>query len=115
MLILSKKATIFSAFDAQKLDAIQMYAAQKNIDFEAELVDFLEKKYQRIVPQQVRKYIAESSDLADLQKRKRKKSIPKTDENPSSSNEKIQGIPTEISLETDGGQASVDDPPSHSW
>ena len=52
-----KKISISGVFDAQKLDALQMYAEQKNIDFKAELAKFLEKKYQRIVPKQVQEYI----------------------------------------------------------
>lgn len=55
---MAKKITLTCAFDAQKIDAMRTFAAEKNVDLDAELAKFLERKYVQLVPKNVRQYIA---------------------------------------------------------
>lgn len=53
-----KKETVTFTYDAEKLSALKMYMAQKNIRLEDELEKTAENLYNRIVPSNVRDYIA---------------------------------------------------------
>ena len=129
MLILVKKISISGVFDAQKLDALQMYAEQKNIDFKAELAKFLEKKYQRIVPKQVQEYIAIAGSAGlppDSKKHKSEKRIPDSEENvPLSDSDAVestsqsfkekQDISANFSSKTDVNQGFTNNSSPYSW
>ena len=53
-----KKETVTFAYDAEKLSALKMYMAQKNIRLEDELEKTAEGLYNKTVPNSVREYIA---------------------------------------------------------
>lgn len=53
-----KKETITFTYDAEKLSALKMYMAQKNIRLEDELEKTTEGLYNKTVPNNVRDYIA---------------------------------------------------------
>lgn len=53
-----KKETITFTYDAEKLSALKMYMAQKNIRLEDELEKTTEGLYNKTVPSNVRDYIA---------------------------------------------------------
>lgn len=53
-----KKETVTFTYDAEKLSALKMYMAQKNISLEDELEKSLEGLYNKTVPSNVRDYIA---------------------------------------------------------
>ena len=52
-----KKTTITISFDEEKLSAMKMYLAQKNMKVENELEKFLETLYLKTVPSGVREFI----------------------------------------------------------
>jgi hypothetical protein len=49
--------TIAVEFDADKLKALRFYAAKKGVDVEADLLDSLQKSYEKLVPTATREYI----------------------------------------------------------
>jgi hypothetical protein len=49
--------TITVDFDADKLKALRFYAAKKGVDVEAELLESLQKSYEKLVPAATREYI----------------------------------------------------------
>lgn len=53
-----KKDTVTFAYDSEKLAALKMYMAQKNIRLEDELEKTAEGLYNKTVPSNVRDYIA---------------------------------------------------------
>ena len=53
-----KKDTVTFAYDSEKLAALKMYMAQKNIRLEDELEKSAEGLYNKTVPSNVRDYIA---------------------------------------------------------
>ncbi len=53
-----KKETVTFTYDAEKLSALKMYMAQKNIRLEDELEKTAENLYNKTVPSNVRDYIA---------------------------------------------------------
>lgn len=53
-----KKETVTFNYDAEKLSALKMYMAQKNISLEGELEKAAEGLYNKTVPSTVRDYIA---------------------------------------------------------
>lgn len=52
-----KKTTITISFDEEKLSAMKMYLAQKNMQVENEMEKFLETLYLKTVPSGVREFI----------------------------------------------------------
>ena len=52
-----KKATITISFDEEKLSALKMYLAQKNLNVESELERSLDTLYTKTVPAGVRDFI----------------------------------------------------------
>ena len=52
-----KKATVTISFDEEKLSALKMYLAQKNIQAETELEKALDNLYIKTVPAGVREFI----------------------------------------------------------
>ena len=53
-----KKDTVTFAYDSEKLAALKMYMAQKNIRLEDELEKAADNLYNKTVPNSVREYIA---------------------------------------------------------
>ncbi|MSU03478.1 DUF6103 family protein [Tissierella pigra] len=68
-----KKDTIKINFSAEKLRSINIYIEKKELDLEDELIDQLQKLYEKYVPANVREYIDEKQEEA-IQRRKPKKS-----------------------------------------
>lgn len=68
-----KKESMKISFNAEKLRAVKTYMEKKEIDLEDELVDQLEKLYDKYVPANVREYI---DDKQEEEKRKRKPKKP---------------------------------------
>ena len=58
-----KKETVTFTYDAEKLVALKMYMAQKNIRLEDELEKSAEGLYNKTVPSNVRDYIAMKNNL----------------------------------------------------
>ena len=58
-----KKETVTFTYDAEKLTALKMYMAQKNIRLEDELEKTAEGLYNKTVPSNVRDYIAMKNNL----------------------------------------------------
>ena len=59
-----KKTAISIAFDDEKLSALKMYLAQKNMQVETELEKALENLYAKAVPAGVREFIDMKSGTA---------------------------------------------------
>lgn len=53
-----KQTNIQFDYDAEKLEAIRLFLAQKDVSVEASLEDFMEQLYTKNVPANVREYIA---------------------------------------------------------
>ena len=70
-----KKATITISFDEEKLSALKMYLAQKNLNVESELERSLDALYVKNVPTGVRDFIEMKSGAATIAP-KPKKSKP---------------------------------------
>jgi len=68
-----KKDTISISLDAEKLRAIKKYMEKKEIDVEAELVEQLQKLYDKYVPVNVREYIDEKNEEESRANTPRKK------------------------------------------
>ncbi|MBU5426934.1 hypothetical protein KQI41_10975 [Tissierella pigra] len=68
-----KKDIVKLSFNAEKLRAINLYMEKKELDLEDELIDQLQKLYEKYVPANVREYIDEKQEEA-MQRRKPKKS-----------------------------------------
>jgi len=58
-----KKDTVTFAYDSEKLAALKIYMAQKNIRLEDELEKTAEGLYNKTVPSNVRDYIAMKNNL----------------------------------------------------
>ncbi|MBU5255216.1 DUF6103 family protein [Tissierella praeacuta] len=71
-----KKDTVKVSFEAEKLRAINIYMEKKELDLEDELMDQLQKLYEKYVPANVREYIDEKQEEA-IKRRKPKKSAKK--------------------------------------
>ena len=61
-----KKTTITISFDEEKLKALKMYLAQKNMQAESELEKALETLYVKTVPAGVREFIEMKSGTATV-------------------------------------------------
>jgi len=64
-----KKESMKISINAEKLRAVKTYMEKKEVDLEDELVDQLEKLYDKYVPANVREYI---DDKQEEEKKKRK-------------------------------------------
>ena len=69
-----KKDTISVSLNAEKLRAINKYMEKKEVDLEDELVDQLQKLYEKYVPANVREYIDEKQE-EEIKAKKPKKSV----------------------------------------
>ncbi|MCI8648676.1 MAG: hypothetical protein HFG20_00975 [Anaerotruncus sp.] len=52
-----KKGKIFIYYDAEKLNAIENYAAKKGVDLLAEIDETIGRVYEKCVPSQVREFL----------------------------------------------------------
>jgi hypothetical protein len=84
--------TITVDFDADKLKALRFYAAKKGVDVEAELLDSLQKSYEKLVPASTREYIEAEAEpeLQAAKSRPARNSRPATAE-PAASNGTSEG------------------------
>lgn len=71
-----KKTTITISFDEEKLSALKMYLAQKNMQAEQELEKALETMYTKTVPTGVREFIEMKSGIAPKPAEKPRKPKP---------------------------------------
>lgn len=71
-----KKDSMKISINAEKLRAVKTYMEKKEVDLEDELVDQLEKLYDKYVPANVREYIDDKQE-EEKKKRKPKKSTKK--------------------------------------
>lgn len=72
-----KKDTIVISLEAEKLRAIKKYMEKKEADLQAEMVDQLQKLYEKYVPANVREYIDERED-DEIKPEKQKKPVKVT-------------------------------------
>ena len=63
----TKKATINISFEDEKLSATRNYMSKKNADLNEELVEFIQKLYEKYVPSSVQEYITER-EINDVSK-----------------------------------------------
>lgn len=68
-----KKDAISISLDSERLRAIKKYMEKKEVDLEDELVDQLQKLYEKYVPVNVREYIDEKQE-EEIKVKKPKKS-----------------------------------------
>lgn len=71
-----KKDIVRVSFNAEKLRAINIYMEKKELDLEDELMNQLQKLYEKYVPANVREYIDEKQEEA-IKRRKSKKPTKK--------------------------------------
>ena len=62
-----KQATVQFSFDEEKLDALKIFIAGKNVNIETEMVQAMEELYAKHVPVRVREYISKKN-LSDPNK-----------------------------------------------
>jgi hypothetical protein len=74
------KKTITVEFDADKLKALRYYAAKKSVDVEAELVEALQKSYEKLVPAPTREYIEADAEPQAARPRPARNNRPATTE-----------------------------------
>ena len=60
-----KNVNVTIPYNEEKLTALRLYAKQKNVSVEGELLQSLESLYTRNVPQNVRAYIAMREQIPD--------------------------------------------------
>ena len=61
--IILKTTNLIVAIDSEKLAALQQYAAKKDVCVSDELVDAMERLYEKIVPAAVREYLESKPEL----------------------------------------------------
>lgn len=86
-----KQINISVSFDEEKLTALKRYMTKKDLDLDAELVDALQKLYEKYVPALVREYIDEAdtaAPAAQKSKRPAAKSAPQKIESEGNENGK---------------------------
>ena len=80
---IEEKEQITISYDSEKMYALKMYIGQKNTTVEQELLKALESLYGKIVPTDVREFIALRSGIeASTGKRKKKANPPESTERP---------------------------------
>lgn len=67
-----KKDSIVISLEAEKLRAIKKYMEKKEADLQLEMVDQLQKLYEKYVPANVREYIDEREAEEDVPERPKK-------------------------------------------
>ena len=59
-----KTAQLIIPFDAEKLSALRLYAAKKEVSLETELTGAVDRLYKKLAPAAVREYIENRSDIS---------------------------------------------------
>jgi hypothetical protein len=54
-----KMQTISLAYAAEKVEAMKLYMAKKNLQLESELLEAVDKVYEKYVPAQVREFLSD--------------------------------------------------------
>lgn len=54
-----KNSTLTMTFNTERLDALTYYMGKKEADLQAEMTEYLQKLYEKYVPQATREYIDE--------------------------------------------------------
>lgn len=67
-----KKATLTITFEKEKLDALTYYMEKKNVKFQAELSDTIQKLYEKYVPQPTREYIEDKLQCENMPSKSKK-------------------------------------------
>lgn len=62
-----KTTNLTIAIDKEKLTALRQYAEKKEVDIDTEIIDAVDKLYEKYVPAAVREYIAERGAAAPKQ------------------------------------------------
>lgn len=57
------KKTLKIIYDEEKIKAIRLALSEKDKDFEAEIIGFIDNLYEKNVPKVLKKYIENSSEL----------------------------------------------------
>lgn len=52
-----KKSTITMTYDEERLNAIRLFLSQKNLELDAELTNFFDALFKKIVPPDVRRFL----------------------------------------------------------
>lgn len=76
-----KNDTVVISLEAEKLRAIKKYMVKKEADLQMELVDQLQKLYEKYVPANVREYIDEREEVEEIKPEKAKKVAKTATEN----------------------------------
>ena len=58
-----KNTTLTLTFNTERLDALTYHMGKKEADLKEELSDYLQKMYEKYVPQAVREYIESRGDV----------------------------------------------------
>ena len=84
-----KKSTITVTFDDEKLKALKMYLAEKNLSVETEVEEMIQSLYLKTVPLTVREFIAKKAKQEEKESKnpKRMKNNPVTNVNIEAKNE----------------------------
>lgn len=75
-----KNVNVTIPFDEEKLTALRLYAAQKNLSVESELLQALEALYTKNVPQNVRDFIGMKEQTKAAKSKPVRTSPPSADE-----------------------------------
>ncbi len=59
-----KKENVTVAYNAERLSAIKLFLAQKNLDFNSEMESFLDSLFKKVVPIDVRRFLDMKQDGA---------------------------------------------------
>lgn len=60
---MAKKEIIQIKYDSDKLRVIKMQMAEKELDFDKEMLDTINRLYDKYVPLTLKKYIEDTNDL----------------------------------------------------
>ena len=72
-----KKTNLTISFESEKLDALLYYMEKKDVDLQSELVDTIQKLYEKHVPQPTREYIEDKLSRESASKKSLKTVVPK--------------------------------------
>ncbi|WP_132996214.1 DUF6103 family protein [Sporanaerobacter acetigenes] len=70
-----KKDVVRVSLDAERLRAVKTYMKKKEVNLEDELVDQLQKLYEKYVPANVREYIDEKQEEEEKKKTPKKQIV----------------------------------------
>ena len=70
-----KNTTLTLTFNTERLDALTYHMGKKEADLKEELSDYLQKMYEKYVPQAVREYIENRGDVPPVIKKSAKPAV----------------------------------------